>query len=119
MVPRATYERLEGLRMRITDPNAENLIRHRNVTVRFYNKMQSSRIRKELRILTSPMHSYNGWKSRTLCGFDVCIHDVAVYRWVVVQTTDRNRMRINEIEEQDKKTVYIYFYGYFTAAVKN
>ena len=46
--------------MRTTDPNVENLIRHRNVTVPFYNKIQSLRSRKELRILTSPMHSYNG-----------------------------------------------------------
>jgi hypothetical protein len=46
--------------MRTTDPNVENLIRHCNVTVRFYNKMQSLRIRKELRILASPVHSYNG-----------------------------------------------------------
>lgn len=60
MVPRATYGRLEDLRLRTTDPNVENLIRHRNVTVRFYNKMQSLHIRKELRILSSPMHSYNG-----------------------------------------------------------
>jgi hypothetical protein len=45
--------------MRTTDPNVENLIRRCNVTVRFYNKMQSLLIRKELRILTSPMLSYN------------------------------------------------------------
>jgi hypothetical protein len=59
-VPRANYGRLEGLRMRTTDPNVENLIRHCNVTVRYYNKMQSLFTRKELRILTLPMFSYNG-----------------------------------------------------------
>lgn len=65
--------------MRTTDPNVENLIRHCNVTVHFYNKMQSLLFRKELRILSPPMLSYNGWKSRTLCGFEVRIHDVAVW----------------------------------------